>query len=231
MSKLKIQFHLHTRKDPADSILHTETELIDEAARLGYDAISITCHNVLIFDEDLRKYAEKKRILLIPGIEKSIQKKHVLLINADVHAQRIQTFEDLKKYREKKPDCLVIAAHPFYPGSICLGPKLMEHIDLFDAIEYSWYHSKKLNSYNKKAIKVAEKYKKPLLGTADNHILKYLNGTYSLIDSEKNIPAIFDAIKKNKIKIVSHDLPWWKLCTIISGMEIRNFWKRFRLKT
>lgn len=230
MRKLKIQFHLHTKKDPSDSIKHTETELIDKAAELGYDAISITCHNVIIFNEDLRKYAENKRILLIPGIEKSILNKHVLIINADIHAQKIQSFEDLKKYREQKPDCLIIAAHPYYPAPICLQKLLEKHIDLFDAIEYSWYHSKKLNQYNKKAVTISEKYHKPLLGTADNHILKYLDQTYSLVEAEKNIKSIFGAIKKNKLKIVSHNLPWWKLFTIIASMEAKNVLKRFMLK-
>lgn len=230
MRKLKIQFHLHTQKDPSDSIKHTETELIDEAARLGYDAISITCHNVLIFNDDLKKYAEKKRILLIPGIEKSILNKHVLIINADIRAQKIRTFDDLRKYRQLKLDCFVIAAHPYYPGSICLGPLLEKHIDLFDAIEYSWYHSKQLNQYNKKAITIAEKYHLPLVGTSDNHILKYLDQTYSLVESEKNALAIFEAIKKNSIKIVSHALPWWKLFTIISSMEIKNLIRRASLK-
>ena len=230
MRKLKIQFHLHTQQDPADKIKHTETELIDEAARLGYDALSITCHNVVIFNNDLKKYAENKRILLIPGIEKSINKKHVLIINADVHAQKINNFTDLKNYRQNKPDCLIIAAHPYYPGSICLKKDLEKNIDLFDAIEYSWYHSKRLNQYNHKALTIAEKYHKPMLGTADNHILKYLNYTYSLIDAEKNIPSIFKAIKNNKIKIVSHNLPWWKLFTIIGSMEINNFIRRITLK-
>ncbi len=231
MPKLKIQFHLHTKKDPIDNIKHTETELIDEAARLGYEVLAITCHNVLIFDENLQKYAEKKRILLIPAIEKSIHGKHVVIINADIQAQNINNFEDLKTYRKTHPNILVIAAHPYYPGSICLKKDLEKHIDLFDAIEYSWYHSKKLNQYNEKAVAIAEKYKKPLVGTADNHILKYLNMTYSIVEAEKNVPAIFKAIKENKIHIVSLDLPWWKLFTIITYMLITATYKKFALKS
>lgn len=228
--KLKIQFHLHTKKDPIDDVKHTEMELIDEAARLGYDVLAITCHDVLIFEESLKKYAEKKRILLIPGIEKTILGRHVLIINADIHAQYIKNFADLKKYRQDHPEILVIAPHPCYPGPICLHKHLEKHIDLFDAIEYSWYHSAKLNQYNKKAIAIAEKHHKPLIGTADNHILKYVNMTYSLVDAEKNVPSIFKAIKANNLQIVSLNLPWWKLFTIMPYMLITAYVKKFTLK-
>lgn len=230
MHKLKINFHLHTGQDPIDAVKHSEHELIDEAARLGYDVLSITCHNALIFSDDLKDYAHKKSILLIPGIEKSILKKHVLIINAAVEAQKIKNFEDLREYRKKHPECLVIAAHPYYLGPISLQKNLEKHIDLFDAVEYSWYHSKKFNGPNKKAVKTAEKYGKPVLGTADNHILKYVNCTYSLVRAEKNTEAIFKAIKANEIEIVSHDLPWWKLGTIISYMLLMSTVKKFMLK-
>lgn len=230
MRKLKINFHLHTGEDPIDAVKHSEYQLLDEAARLGYDVLSITCHNALIFCDDLKDYAEKKGILLIPGIEKSIQRKHVLIINATVEAQKIQDFEQLRAYRKKHPECLVIAAHPYYLGPISLQKNLEKHIDLFDAIEYSWYHSKRLNGPNKKAVKVAEKHGKPMLGTADNHILKYVNHTYSLVRAEKNIESVFKAIKANDIEIVSHDLPWWKLGTIITYMLMMSWVKGFTLK-
>jgi len=230
MRKLKINFHLHTGQDPIDAVKHSEHQLIDEAARLGYDVLSITCHNALIFSDDLKDYAEKKGILLIPGIEKSIQRKHVLIINAKVEAQKIQNFDDLRTYRATHPECLTIAAHPYYLGPISLQKLLEPNIDLFDAIEYSWYHSKRLNGPNRKATKMAEKHGKPMLGTADNHILKYVNETYSLVRAEKNIESVFKAIKANEIEIVSHDLPWWKLGTIISYMLMMSWVKGFTLK-
>jgi predicted metal-dependent phosphoesterase TrpH len=229
MRKLKVQFHLHTRQDPYDYIRHSEKELIDEAARLNYDVLSITCHNVIIFNEDLKKYAEKKRILLIPGIEKSIRRRHVVILNATIDAQNIKNFDDLEKYRKKHPECFIIAAHPYYPGGISLKKRLERYISLFDAIEYCWYHSKKFNTYNKKAVKTAEKYGLPILATADCHMIKYLNYTYSLIEAGKDVHSIFDAIRKKKIEIVSHNLPWWKLLIIMPSLLLKSWIKRFTL--
>jgi len=227
MSKLKCQLHCHTRQDPVDEIRHSEYELIDRAARLGYNVLAISCHNVVIFNDDLRKYADKKRILLIPAIEKTIQKRHILILNADVEAQKIRTFEELKKYRARKKDCLIIAPHPYYPAPSSLRKKLDENIALFDAVEYSWFHSRKTNKYNQKAVKTAEKNSLAVVATSDNHILRYLDHTYSLLEGEKTVKSVFDAIRKKRITIVSHDLPLWKMLLIYSKMGAASLLKFF----
>lgn len=231
MRKFKAQFHVHTRQDPIDNIRHTEKQKIDRAAKLGYDVMAITCHNVVIFNEDLKQYAEKKRILLIPAIEKSIDKKHVLILNADVEAQNIKSFDDLRRYRKSKPDCFIIAAHPYYPGWISLHKKLDENIDLFDGIEYSWYHSKRINRYNRKAISTAEKHGLPVIGTSDNHLLRYFDHTYSIVEAEKKeIESIFQALRDKKVNFVSHDLTPWKMFCIVTEMWTRQFIKKATLR-
>jgi predicted metal-dependent phosphoesterase TrpH len=230
MPKLKAQLHVHSKQDPIDGIRHTEKHIIDHAANLGYEVLAISCHNVVIFNDDLKKYAEKKRILLIPAIEKNIQRKHVLILNADIQAQNINTFKDLKEYKKKNKDCLVVAAHPYYRGFTSLGKKLDQNIEIFDAIEYSWYHSRKLNRANKKAVKTAEKHSLPLLGTSDNHLLRYFGSTYSIIEAPKETKAILSAIKKNQLKVISHDIPAWKLLPLVGEMLFWRFIKYFSLK-
>ena len=172
----------------------------------------------------------KKRILLIPGIEKTIQGKHVLILNADIRAQNIKTFDDLKTYKQTKEDILVVAPHPYYPGTTSLGKKLEKNIELFDSIEYSWFHSKKVNRANTKAVKMAEKHSLPLLGTSDNHLLRYFNRAYSIIDADKDIKSVMKAIKKNKIKVVSHGIEGWKLLPAFGETLLRRYIKYFSLK-
>jgi len=225
MGKLKAQLHCHTGQDPLDNIGYSEKQVIDRAARLGYDVLAISCHNVVIFNDDLMEYAEKKRILLIPAIEKTIERKHVLILNADVSAQQINTFEDLKKYRNQNPDCLVVAVHPFYPSTNSLMNKFEKNKELFDAVEYSWFHSKKINRFNKKAVKTAEKFNLPVIATGDTHLLRYLDSSFSMLEAEKNTPSIFDAIRKKKIKIVSHDLKLREMVSAYLEMEIRRLIK------
>jgi len=231
MAKLKVQFHMHTKQDPIDGIAHSEHEAIDRAAKLGYDVLAITCHNVVIFNDSLKKYAAEKRILLIPAIEKSILKKHVLILNADIKTQNIKTFDDLRTYKKLKPDCFIIAAHPYYPASIALKKHLEKNIDLFDAIEYSWFHSKCMNKYNNKAVKTAEKHNLPMIATSDNHLLRFFDQGYTFVDAkEKTTEAIFKAMREKKIDIVSHDLKWWQLPLIYCEMTIRQLAKAVLLK-
>lgn len=231
MPLFKVQFHVHTGQDPIDRPRHSEYEMLDYAARHGYDAISITCHEKLVFSDELKNYAEKKGILLIPGIEKDIEKRHVLIINATPQAEKIHTFDDLAKYKKQIPDCLVIAPHPYYFTHFCLNEKFDQYHELFDAVEYSWYHTKYVNCWNKKAKKSAEKYGLPMIATSDNHILSYFDVQYSFINAAKKTwPEIKKAILSKKIAPKKNPLDLFKFLIVtirmIAEFNIRNIFNR-----
>lgn len=194
---LKCQFHIHVKGDPMENIGYSAKELIDEAQRLGFDVLAITCHKEMVFKEKWKKYAEEKGILLIPGAEIVIKRKHVLCINTDEDINKVKTFEDLKRYKEAHPESLIIAPHPFFPGSVTLKKDLEKNIDLFDAIELCWAYTKYID-FNRKAAGIAEKHKKPLIATADCHLLKQLQtGGHCIIDAKPKISSIINTIKKS----------------------------------
>lgn len=199
---LKCQFHIHAQGDAKDFIPYSPQDLIKEAVRLGYDAISITSHDTIIFSKHLQKYAQKKGLILFSGIEKKIEGKEILAINIDEKIHNVATFEELREYKNTHPDCLIIAPHPFFPLRCCLKKKLSEYMDIFDAIEYSYFYTKAID-FNKKAVEFSKNSKKPLIANSDCHILKYLDASYSLIDSAKNPLSIIKAIKNGKIKNIS----------------------------
>lgn len=201
MKPLKVQFHVHTERDPVDHPRHTAKQMLDFAAEKKYDVVSITHHDSFYFNDEIKSYAENLGILLIPGIEKTISRRHVLIINATKDAENINNFYDLSKYRKSHPDSLIIAAHPYYPRGFCLQEKLLENINLFDAIEYSWFFTRKMNIFNKKAEEVAKLHKKTLIGTSDNHILPYFDQNFTLVYSEKNWSSIREAIMASKCEI------------------------------
>ncbi len=202
MGSLKCQFHIHVKGDPADNVSYDAKKLIDEAARLNYDVIAITCHREIVFDEEWRKYAAEKEVLLLPGIEFEIDKKHILCINAHEDINKVNNFKDLKKYKKAHPLSLIIAPHPFFPGKTTLKDNLEKNIELIDAIEISWAYTKKID-FNRKAAEVAEKHKKPLIATADCHLLGQLQtGGHCLIEANPEISSIIQAINQNKIKSV-----------------------------
>ena len=110
---LKAQLHIHTKEDPIDGgfIKYTTKEVIDYAAKKGFEVLSITCHNKVIYSEKLQEYATKKNILLIPGVEKTIQGKHVLIYNVNNEdIKNINSFVELKKFKRetKKPSGIAL---------------------------------------------------------------------------------------------------------------------------
>lgn len=220
MNKFKIQFHAHTKSDPEDCLFHSEKDLIDRAHQHGYDVLAITCHNHIAHTEELAEYAKTKNILLIPGMEKTVEKNHVVIINPKKEAEKINTFNELRDYKKENPQTLIFAAHPYHPfplGILSLKDNLDKNIDLFDAIEFSSFYTHMFD-FNKKAVDAAKKHNKPLLGTADNHVLEFLNHTFSYVYADNKTPeAIFEAIKKGKIEIISRPMHLVRL----AGMTLR----------
>ena len=81
--ELKADFHMHTKDDPQDYkfVRHSAEELIDHAASLKFQVLSITNHDKITYSPYLREYAAHRGILLLPGAEATIEGKHVLIIN------------------------------------------------------------------------------------------------------------------------------------------------------
>ncbi len=223
--QLKTNLHFHTADDPQDFVLYSTEEGIDYAASLGFDALAITCHQRAAWAPAYAAYAAGRGILLIPGIEINIRTtdtraitsargrhpaargghrharrgRHLIILNCTPEAERVRTFSDLRAYRAAHPECLVLAPHPFSYGNFSLKRFLERHIDLIDAVEHTWFYSRRFDR-NKKAAAIATKYHLPLIVTSDAHTFRNMDTDYALIDAkEKTIPALFEAIKKNKI--------------------------------
>ena len=211
MKKLKADLHSHTKEDPEDRVGYSSRELIDQAYQNGFDVLAITNHGQVTYDHYLADYAREKGILLIPGAEATISKKHVLLLNVDYSFHKIKTFDDLKLF--KNGGSLIIAPHPFFPSFTSLNSKLEKHLEIFDAIEYSHCYLEKIN-FNRKAEDLAKKFGLPLIGTSDAHFLWQIGTTYSLIEAEKDLDSVIAGIREGKVEIVTEPLSLPRACSI-----------------
>lgn len=207
---LKADFHIHTREDPHDFIRYTAVELLQEASRQGFQVLALTCHNKRIHSEDLRRRAEDLGILLIPGVEAAIEGKHTLLLDMPYTRLRVWNFKHVRSLR--RDGGLVIAPHPFFPAPKCLNSKLRENLDLFDAIEFSHFYTRRVD-FNRKAVAYAQRMGIPLVGTSDCHRLWQLGTTYTLLEAEeKTVPSVFAAIRAGRVRVVTAPLrPFDKL--------------------
>lgn len=198
MSRLKADFHTHTSDDPWDRIDHSAEMLIDAAARKGFEVLAITCHATLVYDQYLAEYARRGGILLIPAMEAVIEGKHVVILNPDGEQARASTFEELRGLGRR--DAVFVAPHPFFPSSKALGGKLAEHIDCFDAIEYSSFYVRGLN-FNRRALRTARRYGLPMVGTSDTHVLPYAGNTFTWVGAEPTVGSVLDAIRSGGVEV------------------------------
>lgn len=199
---LKADLHLHTSEDPQDRVRYTSKELIAKAADDGFDVISITNHNRMTFNQDLAAYARERGILLIPGIEMTIRRRHVLVLNPPPHRTCSDFFSLSNLCRS---ETLIVAPHPYFPGMYSLNGYLLKHRNLFDALEYCHFYSPVIN-FNQRALEVCRSFGFPLVGNSDAHFLSQLGTTYSLIYAEKNLESIFAAIRRNRVEVVTRPL-------------------------
>jgi len=218
---LKADLHLHTAEDPLDRVRYTAKELISKAADQGFDVISITNHHQITFNQDLLSYAQEREILLIPGIEMTIQRRHVLVLNPPPH-KKCSDFFSLSKLR--RPETLIIAPHPYFPGTYSLNGYLLKHLNLFDALEYCHFYSPMIN-FNQRAVEISHFFGFPLVGNSDAHFLSQLGTTYSLIYAEKNLESVFAAIRQNKVKVTTRPLKHLEMGSIVNRflrMKLRS---------
>jgi predicted metal-dependent phosphoesterase TrpH len=200
---LKADLHIHTCEGPEDIVRWTPREVIDLAAQAGYHILSFTDHDRRTYDSSLAAYAQERGIVLIPGVEATIERRHVLLYNFSRSLDRLRTLSDIR--RRKGPDTLVIAPHPFFPGPTSLRQRLVENLDLFDAVEYCHFHTAWLD-YNRAARRLAQTNDLPLVGTSDAHLPCQFGTTYSLIEAEPTLEGVLSAIRAGQVRVVSRPL-------------------------
>jgi predicted metal-dependent phosphoesterase TrpH len=214
---LKVELHTHTSDDPSDRIPHSTGELIDRAAAFGYDAVAITLHDRQLDLSPWQQHARDRGVVLIPGIERTIEGKHVLLLNFSTRSEQARSFADLAALKRDEKG-LVIAAHPFFPGSSCLGHELMDrHVDLFDAVEHNAMFTRGLN-FNAAAHRWARTHRKPIVGNGDVHRLRQLGSTFTLVDAAPNPEAICAAVRQDKVTLVAQPLSWLTAAWVMSQM-------------
>jgi predicted metal-dependent phosphoesterase TrpH len=225
---LKVELHAHSSDDPVDAIPHTTTQLIDRAAELGYDALALTLHDRQLDICPYVSFAAERGVTLIPGVERTIQGKHVLLLNFRRGAEDVRSFEDLANLKRREPG-LVISPHPFFPGSTCLRGLMDQHRTMFDAVEYNGMFTSSLN-FNIAAVRWAHIHGRPMVGCGDIHRLRQLGTTYSLIDAEPDADAICAAIRTGNVSVQASPRSWASAIGIMADLTVSQilapgFWQ------
>ena len=201
---LKVELHSHTSDDPVDYIPHSSQDLIDRAAALGYHALAITLHDRQLDLGPLEAYAADRGLVLIPGIERTIEGRHVLLLNFSVASEEVRSFADLARLKARERG-VVIAPHAFFPARSCLRGLMDPNADLFDAVEWNAMFTRGID-FNRRAERWAAAHGKPLVGNCDVHRLYQLGTCYSLVDAEPRPDAICEAVRAGRVTVAATPL-------------------------
>jgi predicted metal-dependent phosphoesterase TrpH len=224
---LKAELHAHIDQDPLDKgeIAFSAKQLIDAAAEQGFQVLAITCHNHVYSNLEMERYAWEKGIVLLSGVELTVERKHVLVYNLQPGKMgTIKTLAELEELKKNHPEMLVIAPHPFHPNPSCLREKVLEHLGLFDLWEYSFFYTAGFNP-NRKTERLAQQHQKPLVGCSDVHYLSDLGRTYTLIDCPLNKQAIFRALRAGKVEVKTTPLSLAAFLSITARV-IHGDWKK-----
>lgn len=195
---LKTNLHLHTKDDPEDGLTYSFIEALERAKQYGIGCIALTCHNKFIDDPKYKAAAAERDMLFIPGIELSINRQHVVILNAEKGVEKVKSLDQLATYKAAHPEIFILAPHPYFKTAFCLGDELEKHKEVFDAVEFSWFYTKLINM-NKKAEAFARANAIPYVATSDLHDLRFMDTSYANVEvDEMTIPALFASLRAGK---------------------------------
>jgi predicted metal-dependent phosphoesterase TrpH len=213
----RVELHSHCKGDPVDTYLgYTLFQHIDRAKEVGLDAIAVTWHRKICAVPEAFAYARERNILLIPGMEAEINRKHLVLLNlteGDLPGE--PTWNQIRALRQRKPEVLVLAPHPFYPHPSCLNKVINEHPDCIDAIEWCAIHVHWLPGRvnpNLRAARWAHQHGKTLVACSDAHSLVAIGRNASVVEADElSADAVLAGVRAGRVSFHRRSLAFGPL--------------------
>ena len=179
-----IDLHVHTKYSGDAKI--TPKELVDRLhAHPFIKGVAITDHDTVKGYEEVSKLAEVyEDILIIPGIEVSVENGHLIILGIEespTYPLSIESVIDFAKERHG----IVVIPHPYRELGIGDTSETIEA----DAIEVLNPHATKVNL--------------PCVAGSDAHSLQEMWLAYTEVDAKQEADDILKAIKNGRVKVIS----------------------------
>jgi len=228
---IKVDLHIHTLDDPLDALDYSAHELLERAKALGFSVLAITLHDAVFDRAEVFADAARMGILLIPAAEMRLEGADVILLNVSApEVASLRTLDDLEKLRARRgPSLFTIAPHPFYVLGGSIGEKLVERIDCFDAIELCHFWTRFFNP-NRRAVEVAERFRKPLIATSDAHRLHAFGANYTSIPApgELTVAAVIEMLRTGRLQVTNPPCSLVDLISTVYFVFVVHPWRRKR---
>lgn len=190
MNQILYDLHIHShfsfdcKSDPK--------EIIKVAKKKNLAGIAITDHNNVNFH--LKEY-DSKGLLIIPGIEVSTEKGHVIGLGInELIEKKLTVVETIEKILDLGGQPVI--PHPFDFTRRGIGKEIYK---LKKVPIETQNASCPLQLFNKKAKKWAEKNKLPQTGGSDSHRIQDIGMAFTIFEEElETIEDVLEAIRRNE---------------------------------
>ena len=203
---IKIDLHIHTLDDPKDAVDFSAHQLLERARALGFRVLAITLHDAVFDRKEVFADAAAMGILLISAAEVRLLGADVIVLNVTAEEiAALKSFNDLRALRARRGDSIfMMAPHPFYVFGGSIGSRMLTEIDCFDAIEFCHFHIGPFNP-NRRAARVAERFRKPMIATSDAHRLHAFGRHYTSMPmpSALTVENVFMGLRNGPLRLTS----------------------------
>lgn len=200
---LKIDLHVHTCYSNDGKT--TLKEVIAYSQKRGLDGIAITDHDTI--RGALQIIRKTEGLLIIPGIEVSTKKGHILGLNVTTPiASELEPEETVRQIHDAGG--IAVAAHPsaIYKEGLSLGISTnISGIDAIEVVNSASFPFFLLTYLNRR---IATSLSLPQTAGSDSHIPETIGLAYTLIEANPNLEEIIQSIKKGAITPCGKPVPW-----------------------
>ncbi len=192
LSMKPVLYDLHIHSHFSFDCKSDPKEIIKTAKKKNLAGIAITDHNNVKFH--LKEY-DSKDLLIIPGIEVSTEKGHVIGLGIrNLIEKKLSVAETIEKILDLGGQPVI--PHPFDFIRRGIGKEIYK---LKKVPIETQNASCPLQLFNKKAKKWAEKNKLPQTGGSDSHRIQDIGMAFTIFKEElETIDDVLEAIRSNK---------------------------------
>jgi predicted metal-dependent phosphoesterase TrpH len=196
---LKIDLHVHTRYSHDSAT--TLDEVVVYSKKRGLNGIAITDHDVV--GGALKLVQKVKELVVIPGVEVSTSRGHVLALNMTRPVPtKLSPLETIQIIHEAGG--IAVAAHPtvFYKGLKGQVNSNFDAVEVINASAFPFFLSAYLSQ------KLAVRLNLPQTAGSDAHYASEIGLAYTIVDAEPEVNEIVHAIKKGATVPCGKPIPW-----------------------
>ena len=202
-----VDLHVHTKAFSSDSRLAPE-EAIQEAKRIGLDAICFTEHNKAWPVEEIRRLGQKWDFPVISGVEVDTIEGHILVFG--LHRDFVEFGGIIRAYELREivnqAGGVMIAAHPlrgfrvFSFSSLKLSPEQASKRPIFQSVDaLEGFSGGAMENENHFAQQVAQKLGLKMTGGSDAHSLEEVGRCVTIFENNiRDETELLTELKRGK---------------------------------